>query len=73
MNAILRTSYFTLDELAQECGVSTRTVQRWINATVPGLPVTRLGGRPLVARTDFAGWLASRRTQRNAVPAHGRH
>ena len=65
--AALLEDYLEIDDLANEAGVSRRTVERWITLESPGLPVTRLGRRPLVARCDLAEWLASRRTQRNVA------
>lgn len=57
--------YITLDRLAVDCGVSVRTARRWCYGTSPGLPVTKLGKRPLVARDDLRAWLAARRVQKN--------
>jgi len=57
--------FLTLDDLAAQCGVSRRTVARWISVASPGLPVTKLGRRPLVHRNDLADWLRARRVQRN--------
>lgn len=65
MPGTLLEDYIELDDLAREAGVTRRTVQRWISVERPGLPVTRLGRRPLVSRRDLAEWLNSRRVQSN--------
>lgn len=64
MEALLD-DYIDLDDLAHECRVSRRTIHRWIHATSPGLPVTKLGRRPLVHRRDLTDWLDARRVVRN--------
>ena len=52
----------TAREVADELGVTTRTVLRWTRAGV--LPGYRIGGRALRFRADeVAGWLAERRTR----------
>ncbi len=68
MPGTLLHDYIELDDLANEAGVTRRTVQRWVSVERPGLPITRLGRRPLVARSDLNEWLAARRTQRNLSP-----
>lgn len=67
MSGTLLQDFLELDDLAREAGVSRRTIQRWVSVERPGLPVTRLGRRPLVARADLNDWLAARRTQRNVA------
>ena len=57
--------YISLEDLATECGVTRRTAERWVSKCSPGLPVTHLGRKPLVARADLAAWLLARRTVRN--------
>lgn len=69
MPGTLLQDYLELDDLAREAGVTRRTIQRWVAVERPGLPVTRLGRRPMVARADLNEWLAARRTQRNVSPA----
>jgi excisionase family DNA binding protein len=65
MSAFLE-EYSTVDALAEEIGVSVRTIRRWAREGSPALPVHRLGRRRLVARRDFDAWLAASRVQRNA-------
>ncbi len=57
--------YMTLEDFAAEVGKSHRSVRRWVNSTANGLPITRLGGTPLIHIDDAKAWLASRRVQRN--------
>lgn len=57
--------YISLEDLARECGVTRRTVERWAYKVSPGLPIVKLGRMPLIARTDFASWLSARRSVRN--------
>lgn len=64
MPALLE-DYTSFENLAFEAGVSVRTVRRWTRTATPALAVTYLGRKPLVARPDWAAWLASRRVQRN--------
>jgi excisionase family DNA binding protein len=54
----------TYEEAALRCGVSARTVRRWVSDG--GLPVHRLpgaGARPIsrISETDLESWLGSRR------------
>ena len=59
--------YLDFETLAAEAGTSVRTIRRWARASVPALPVTKLGRRPLVHRSDFRDWLQTQRTQKNVV------
>jgi excisionase family DNA binding protein len=58
-------NYVSLENLATEFGVSIRTAERWVRNETPGLPLTKVGRKRLVNRSDLEQWLASRRTQRN--------
>ena len=49
--------YLDFETLAVEADTSVRTLRRWARASVPALPVTKLGRRPLVHRNDFRDWL----------------
>ena len=67
---LTETRLLSLSEVATVCGVSVRTVRRWIAAD--GLSVHLLpgrGGRPIivVSHDDLANWLAQFRADR-----HGR-
>jgi len=55
--------YFDVESLAQEVGVSERTVRRWIDDAVNPLPshAVRTGGRDrgrvLILRSEFDAWV----------------
>ena len=49
--------YLDFETLAVEADTSVRTLRRWARASVPALPVTKLGRRPLAHRNDFRDWL----------------
>ena len=63
--------YLDFETLAFEANTSVRTLRRWARTSVPALPITKLGRRPLVHRKDFRDWLENRRTQKN-IPRKGR-
>lgn len=50
------TRLLTIREAAEEAGVCTRTVRRWIKAG--SLPVHRLGGSERLIRIDETVWRA---------------
>jgi hypothetical protein len=59
-------NYVTLENLAAEFDVSIRTAERWVQKEVPGLPMTKVGHKRFVHRSDLDQWMAARRVQRNA-------
>lgn len=61
--------FIDLDDLAREFKVSRRTVDRYVHNASPGLPIIKLGRRPIVRRSDVPLWLEARRVQRNAPRA----
>ena len=63
-------SYLTCAQVADEVGVSTRTVMRWVAAG--DLPAVRLpGGRLRVAQADLAARLAAWSTRMPPTNASG--
>tara|TARA_R110002072_G_scaffold158989_4_gene310074 strand:+ start:15750 stop:16112 length:363 start_codon:yes stop_codon:yes gene_type:complete len=60
----------TVNEIADACGVSAKTIRRWIE--LEGLPTVRLpaaGARPitLIIPSDLDAWLAESRHQSSAT------
>ncbi|NMP23560.1 helix-turn-helix domain-containing protein [Sulfobacillus harzensis] len=52
--------YLTVEEVAEQLQVSSRTVHRWIRDE--GLPAIKLARAVRVDADDLAGWLAGRKT-----------
>lgn len=50
--------YYTREELAEELGVTTRTLARWANFRT-GPRITRMGHRVLYHNADVRTWLHS--------------
>ena len=65
MEASALANYVTLENLADEFGVSIRTAERWVRNESPGLPLVKVGRRRLVHRGDLEQWMTARRVQRN--------
>ena len=58
--------YLNRNELADELGVSIRTLARWAWLRT-GPRITRLGGRVLYNRDDVQAWLRSQTETRGAA------
>lgn len=56
--------YLTRDELAQQLGVTTRTIARWMSLP-DGLPFTRIGGRLLFRTTSVRAWIEAHERRPN--------
>ena len=54
--------FMTTDALAKALGVSKATVSRWVSDL--GLPVIKIGQKPIVHEPAVAAWLKSRETVR---------
>ena len=61
----LLADYFTRDELAEQLGKCTRTLERW-NRLGQGPPLTMLGDTPLYRKQSVYTWLASLEQRRVA-------
>jgi excisionase family DNA binding protein len=59
--------WLDLRSLRKHACVSDRTLRSWINRPTNPLPAVRVGGKLLVARTDFDRWLRAHRISRSAV------
>ncbi len=53
--------WLDLQALTQYACVSNRTLRTWINSAHDPLPASRIGGKILVRRRDFDGWLEAHR------------
>ena len=51
--------FFTINQIADRLGVSTRTVRRWIEGKL--LIVHRINGLVRISDADYAAFLAARR------------
>jgi excisionase family DNA binding protein len=54
-----RLQFYTVDAVAEQLGVSTKTVRRWI--TAGDLPAHRLGRQLRISNADLATFIAQRR------------
>ena len=54
------TNFYTIGDVAESLGVSTRTVRRWIASGA--LPVHRLGRLTRISGSDLAAFLAATRS-----------
>jgi excisionase family DNA binding protein len=52
--------FYTIEDVAESLGVSTRTVRRWINSGA--LVAHRFGHLTRVSEADFAAFLAAKRS-----------
>lgn len=52
--------YISEAELAQELGISQRTLRRWRRAMVDFVPSLKVGARRLYRRSAVADWLRRR-------------
>lgn len=55
-------NYLTRDQLAEELGVTTRTISRW-RWERKGPPAHKVAGRILFKRTDVEAWLDQQREE----------
>lgn len=55
----LLSDYFTATELAQELGLSVRTIYRWASERI-GPPQTSIGQKVLYKRSSVIAWIESR-------------
>ncbi len=60
----LLVDYLTLEELAKELGVTTRTLGRW-KSQPDGLPFTTIGGRTLFRTASVRSWIEGRERKPN--------
>ncbi len=49
--------WFGLRRLSEYGDVSERTLRSWIHSLINPLPACRVGGKILVRRRDFDGWI----------------
>jgi len=56
-----------LRELTEYAAVSERTLRAWIHSPLNPLPASRIGGKFLVQRRVFDGWLRARTVKPAAV------
>ena len=54
-----RLCFYSVDDVAEQLGVSTKTVRRWIAAG--DLPVHRLGRQLRISEADLVAFIAQRR------------
>ena len=54
--------FMTVDALAKQIGVSKHVVSRW--ARDLGLPIIKVGSKPIVHEASVCEWLKSRETRR---------
>lgn len=59
MTQNLLSDYYTTAELAQELGISVRTLHRWSGARI-GPPQTSIGQKVLYKRSSVIAWLEAR-------------
>ncbi|SLN77381.1 helix-turn-helix transcriptional regulator [Oceanibacterium hippocampi] len=58
----LLSDYLSREELAEELGVTVRTIANWQHFRV-GPPFCRVGQRVLFLRADVADWIKSTKTE----------
>ncbi len=56
--------WLSLRGLADYCSLSRRTLQGLVNDTSDPIPSYRVGGKLLVRKSDFDGWMARRRNRK---------
>ena len=65
--AIAKPEWLDLRALRKHACVSDRTLRSWISRSTNPLPAIRVGGKLLVARSDFDRWLRAHRISRSSV------
>ncbi len=67
-NSTIKPRYLTVQQLAEYCGYSVRTIRNWLNDPEDPLPCFRPGGRKIsISRPEFNKWMKNRRQKKRKV------
>lgn len=59
--------WLDIREVTKYAAVSDRTLRAWLRRETDALPAVRVGGKILIRRSEFDGWLENHRIQPGAA------